>query len=228
MKFEKGNKKEPTGNLIVYCNVIGQDDVEIEDKIIVVNIVVSMLKLQGGNPVVSFPPVPLKDETELVGIISRHIDKYDIIKLPDFELPNSGKKIRNYFKKRMKELNQIALEYVSFCNNFEEKKKEETIAESLNFQMNDYISNLANLSLGFRKFKGLTKQVTLMQVENLIEKFSQKYPQFDLDNFQKALSKPGTKGEQLITLYLQKFKAISNKNYEQASYLNKQIINIEN
>ncbi|AVQ12030.1 Uncharacterized protein XB16_1700 [Leptospira santarosai] len=226
MKFEKGSEKNPTGNLIVYCNVFGENPLSPGGKIIASNVVVSFLKIGENFPVVTFPPVSLESYEELKKVISENIEKYDVIKIRDFEMPTSKEASNDYIQERMDQFNSVVIKYVEICKN------REIGGGLVNFPeeesgVREYLDALANLSLKIRRSTGIAREASLIKMDQLVENFSTKHPEFDLDNFKKALFLPGQTGEELIGLYLQKFNAISKENYEDASTLKKKIHDIE-
>ncbi|NCN08440.1 MAG: hypothetical protein GW938_01210 [Leptospira sp.] len=225
MIFEKGTKQNPTGNLILYCNVIGENPVQPGGRIIASNVVVSFLKLGDNFPVVTFPPVALPSMDELKKLIDVNLESYDIARLPDFELPENKEEANRYIQDQMERFNQVVMRYVEFCKS-KEKKPHSDIDKDIT-GVEGYIEALANLSMEFRKSTGLAKEATQMKVDRIVTKFSSNHPQYDLDNFKKALDFPGNQGDELVGLYLKKFNAISVENYEVASNLKRKIEAIE-
>ena len=223
--LEKGSKERPTGNLILYCYVIGENPFQPGSEIIASNVVVSFLKINDNFPVVTFPPVSFQSIDELKKIIYTYDDLYDLVKLPDFRMPENKELGNQYIQERMEQYNHFVMRYVELCKNREKlnSTKEESISG-----VTDYLEILTKLSTQFRTSTGLTKDTTQMKLETLIDKFSNQFPQFDLQNYWKALLFPGSKGEKLTHLYIQKFYAIYNEKYETASDLKKEIQELEN
>jgi hypothetical protein len=226
MNLEKGSKSNPTGNLIVYCNVLGENPLSPGGKIIASNVVVSFLKLEDNFPVVTFPPISLGSYDELIQMLSEHMDNYDIAKLPDFELPQDKEKANSYIQSRMENFNSLVGKYVEFCKTREKSRSRQNVESELS-GVEGYLRELTKLSMEFRNSKGLTKEVHRFQVDKLLDQFSSKHPQYDLDNFRKALAVPGQKGEDLASLYISKFNAINDEDYETASILKKKIVDLE-
>ncbi|MCZ8238537.1 MAG: hypothetical protein O9346_08165 [Leptospiraceae bacterium] len=225
MIFEKGTKQNPTGNLILYCNVIGENPVQPGGRIIASNVVVSFLKLGDNFPVVTFPPVALPSLDELKKLIDVNLEAYDIARLPDFELPENKEEANRYIQDQMERFNQVVMRYVEFCKT-KEKKPHNDIDKDIQ-GVEGYLEALANLSMEFRKSTGLAREATQLKVDRIVHKFSSNHPQYDLDNFKKALDFPGNQGDELVGLYLKKFNAISLENYEVASNLKRKIVEIE-
>lgn len=227
MIFEKGSKQNPTGNLVLYCHVIGENPVQPGGSIIASNVVVSFLKLGDNFPVVTFPPVALPKLEDLRNILDINLEAYDIVKLPDFELPDSKGSVNQYIQDQMDRFNQVVMRYVEFCKGREKRAPAISTTDLVSDGVNGYLEALANLSLEFRNSSGLAREATQLKVDRLVNSFSTDHPQYDVDNFKRALSFPGNQGEELIGLYLKKFNAISVENYEGASQLKKQIDQIE-
>ncbi|TGK18885.1 hypothetical protein EHO61_08185 [Leptospira fluminis] len=225
MKFEKGSEKNPSGNLIVYCNVVGENPLYPGGKIIASNVVVSFLRIGENFPVVTFPPVSLDSYEDLKRIISDNYDKYDVVKIKDFEMPVEQDDSNSYIKERMDHFENVVIRYVELCKNREGNSY--SPGEKEPEGVRDYLDSLANLSLKVRRSSGIAREASLLHMEKLVENFAGKHPEFDLHNFRKALEVPGQTGEELIGLYLQKFNAISYERYEDASSLNKRIQQIE-
>lgn len=188
--------------------------------------VVSFLKIGENFPVVTFPPVSLESYEELKKVISENIEKYDVIKIKDFEMPASKEASNDYIQERMDQFNSVVIKYVEICKNREVGGGQVNFPEEES-GVREYLDVLANLSLKIRRSTGIAREASLIKMDQLVENFSTKHPEFDLDNFKKALSLPGQTGEELIGLYLQKFNAISKENYEDASTLKKKIHDIE-
>lgn len=223
MIFEKGSKNNPAGNLIVYCNVNGENPLQPGGRIIASNVVVSFLKIGDNFPVVTFPPVSLDSMDELRQIISENGDLYDVIKLPDFDMPENKEKANQYIQDRMENFNSLVMKYVDLCKNKE--RNSQAIIEGDGIR--DYLDALAKLSLQFRKSSGLAREAARMKVDKLVDNFAVRHPQYDLENYKRALSYPGQKGEELAGLYLKKYTAISGEEYEKASVLKQQIQEME-
>jgi hypothetical protein len=221
--LEKGSRERPTGNLIIYCYVIGENPFQSGSEVIASNVVVSFLKINDNFPVVTFPPISFVNMDELKKILINNEDLYDLARLPDFRMPEDKEMGNQYIQNRMEQYNHFVMKYVELCKN-----REKTPAPSLKLHgADDYIDVLRKLSTEFRTSTGILKDTTQMKIENLISEFSPKFPQFDLINYQKALFFPGQKGEVLIRLYIQKYEAIQNEKYETASLLKKQINELE-
>jgi hypothetical protein len=64
--LEKGNIENPTGNLILYARVVGENPFEPDHEYIASNVVVSFLRINNSLPVVTFPPVSFKTLEEMI------------------------------------------------------------------------------------------------------------------------------------------------------------------
>lgn len=227
LDFERGSKDNPTGNLILYCNVIGENPVPPGGGIIASNVVVSALKVGDNFPVVTFPPVALPSVYELRAQLEPNIEAYDIIRLPDFELPEKQEEVNAYIQMQMERYNQVVLKYVEYCKKKHSSESKIFFQPVENLSVNDYLELLTVLSSEYRVSDGKAKESVLNKLDQVVEKFSSQHPEYDLVNFKRALRLPGNQGEKLIHLYLQKFNAISTENYEDASKLKKEIEEIE-
>ncbi|MDF3821898.1 hypothetical protein P3G55_18485 [Leptospira sp. 96542] len=224
MNFERGSKPNPTGNLIAYCHVFGENPIAPGGKIIASNVVVSFLKIGDNYPVVTFPPVALSSKEELMKILSENINLYDVVQLPDFQMPENKENANQYIQERMEQFNAMVMRYVEFCK--AKEKKNHTTAENID-QSSQPLEALASLSLEFRNTSGIAREATRLKMDRIVDYFHDNHPNLDIDNFKKALTVPGKLGDELISLYIQKFNAIQIENYETASDLRKRILEIE-
>ncbi|MCZ8343201.1 MAG: hypothetical protein O9301_09230 [Leptospira sp.] len=225
MNFERGSKPNPTGNLIAYCHVFGENPIAPGGKIIASNVVVSFLKIGDNFPVVTFPPVALASKEELMKILSDNIHLYDVVQLPDFQMPEQKDNANQYIQERMEQFNAMVMRYVEFCK-AKEKKPGNTIPENMDAS-NEPLEALASLSLEFRNTSGIAREATRLKMDRIVDYFHNNHPNLDIDNFKKALVVPGKLGDELVSLYIQKFNAIQIENYETASDLRKRILEIE-
>lgn len=225
MNFERGSKPNPTGNLIAYCHVFGENPIAPGGKIIASNVVVSFLKIGDNFPVVTFPPVALASKEELMKILSDNIHLYDVVQLPDFQMPEQKENANQYIQERMEQFNAMVMRYVEFCK-AKEKKPGNPISDHLDAS-NEPLEALASLSLEFRNTSGIAREATRLKMDRIVDYFHNNHPNLDIDNFKKALVVPGKLGDELVSLYIQKFNAIQIENYEIASDLRKRILEIE-
>ena len=224
MNLEKGNKNYPTGNVILYCNVVGQNPLQPGDRIIATNVVVSFLRTGDNLPVVTFPPVSMPNWDNLKAVLSENPELYDVIRLPDFELPENSEQENQYIQERMDQFNQVVIRYVELCKNRDKRQnpKEEPVDS-----VKSYLDALTKLSLDVRTSKGLAREATLVRVDKLVNQFTSQFPQMDAENFKKAIQVPGELGDELVGLYIRKFGAISTEDYEIAQKFQNRIREIE-
>ncbi|GBF49747.1 hypothetical protein LPTSP4_12660 [Leptospira ryugenii] len=224
MNFERGSKPNPTGNLVAYCHVFGENPIAPGGKIIASNVVVSFLKIGDNFPVVTFPPIALSSKEELMKVLSDNIHLYDVVQLPDFQMPDNKELGNQYIQERMEQFNAMVMRYVEFC-----KAKEKKMANQVEKLdgLNESLEALANLSLEYRSSSGIAREATRLKMDRIVDHFQSNHPQLDIENFKKALSFPGKLGDELVSLYIQKFNAIQIENYEDASDLRRRILAIE-
>ncbi|MDX1958752.1 MAG: hypothetical protein SFU98_09275 [Leptospiraceae bacterium] len=223
MILEKGSNSNPTGNLIVYCKVIGENPFQDGYEIIASNVIVSFLKIKDSLPVVTFPPIPFPNLEELQNSIARNNDLYDIVRLPDFIMPEGKDQTDRYIQSRMEQFNSFVLQYMELC-----KKREASASEVKEETPSGYLNALLQISAEFRSSSGLAKEIARKKVDSVMTEIANKYPQFDTANYRNALFKfPGIKGDELTSLYLKKFFAIQAEEYETASLLKQRILEME-
>jgi hypothetical protein len=222
--LEKGSTSNPTGNLIVYCKVIGENPFQSGCDIIASNVVVSFLKVNESLPVVTFPPVSYPAMEDLQKALAKNIDTYDIAKLPDFIMPEDTERGNRYLQERMEQYNSFVLRYVELCKNKDKGEMKYIPADDLNQSMNI----LMEASLQYRNSDGLAREMAKHKIENLTSEISVKNPEFDLENYKNAIyTYQGPMGDELASLYVKKFKAIRFEEYEEASQLKRKILDLE-
>ncbi len=251
LEFLKGNAEEPTGNLIVYCYVNGRNPFHPGGKIILSNVVVSFLSARTNMfPVVVFPPVSLMTDEDLDQVLE--INEFsDVIQLYDFEMPDGEDPGQNYVNERMTHFNQIVMEYVEFCRGYissrvrddfmaesreldaefalEAPREEPATATALSTLPDEEKNALENLerlmgSSGPRGEEELKADHHFRSVVRLIEA---RYPKYDIRNFLRGLKVPQSADAGLHSLYMKKFWAIYEENYEQAARIQSKINRLE-
>lgn len=221
--LEKGNIENPTGNLILYARVIGENPFEPDHEYIASNVVVSFLKINNSLPVVTFPPVSFRTLEDLHKAIQVNSDAYDIARLPDFNLPMEKERVGRYLQERMDNFNTFIARYVEYC-----KQKGMSSQKNLENDFHSYFKELLETSLMYKNSSGLTKEIAKSRVDNLVSEISLKFPTLDVENYKNAIFKySGNVGDELATLYLKKFQAIYQEDYEIASQLKKRIQELE-
>jgi hypothetical protein len=222
--LEKGSTSNPTGNLILYCKVIGENPFQSGCDIIASNVVVSFLKVNESLPVVTFPPVSYPVLEDLQKALAKNIDTYDIAKLPDFIMPEDTERGNKYLQERMEQYNNFVLRYVEFCKN----KDKGEINYSKGDDLNQSLNILMEASIDYRNSKDLAKEIAKDKIEKLIQEISNKNPEFDLENYKNAIyTFNGPIGEELASLYVKKLKTIRFEEYEEASLLKRKILDLE-
>jgi hypothetical protein len=240
MKFEIGDSRKPRGNLIIYCNVVGDNPIEIDCKIIAANVFVSYLTQNDTLPVVTFPPVPVKDKFTLINKY-KGFQGFDLCRLDDFIFPENQEKTQEYIKKRLQDFHQIINDYVELCSQFliridkrfeklrnkelplDSAKKVKTDKSDISVTWNvlDGIRYFETMTYNFRKSmdKGMSPwnqqkyQVFTQDWQN----FVRENPQYDDQNLMKFIKIPGQTASEILNLYFEKFKAIYFENYEEAN-----------
>jgi uncharacterized protein YaaR (DUF327 family) len=222
--LEKGSHSNPTGNLLVYCRVIGENPFQSGCEFIASHIVVSFLKINDNFPVVTFPPVSYRTMEDLQNALHFNSDHCDIARLPDFIMPEDKEEANKYIQERMEQYNQFVVKYVELCKNKEKNQVEEPFKEGVS----NYLSTLVEYSLQYQRSSGLSREIAKQRVDRIIEEISRKYPEFDIQNYKNALYRySGNRGEELATLYMKKFQAIHVEDYEKASILKSKIMDLE-
>jgi hypothetical protein len=222
--LEKGSLSNPTGNLVVYCKVIGENPFEAGCEYIASNVIVSYLKVGENLPVVTFPPISFPNLEDLQSVLVKYGDLYDIAKLPDFIMPTGKEASQRYLQERMEQYNQFVLRYVEFCKNREiHKEQKKKFGE-----VHDFLNELVEFSVQYRSSKGLAREIAKSKVDSLAKEISTRFPAFDMENYMNAIYRyKGQKGDELATLYLKKFHAIHHEEYEKASLLKRRIHELE-
>ncbi len=174
MKYIKGNSKSPTGILVAFSEVKGENPIEPNAKILAVQVVVSPLSAHQYNyPVVVFPVSAFSDKNHFFKIID-FIGNCDVIQLPDFQIPKNQSD-EEYLKERMKMLNEIIQDYVDHY----QRKYANTINEQ-DLAIFDYLLEIGEVNVSkttsnsskIKRKKIIEKQVdaksTLKEIEDLL------------------------------------------------------------
>jgi len=226
LQFVKGNSSAPSGNLIVFCNVVGLNPLQPDGKYIVCHVVVSFVSASQNNfPVVVFPPTSLMDSMELQKIIDLH-PYSDVVQLPDFEIP-SGHDEKEYMNDRLEQFNQGVIEYVEICrNSIQDRMKEKGDAPRLITLQTQSLPRPAqpprDEKSSLEMLEKVVKDESSMDMDTIISHFQTNYPKYDIQNLVKILELKNSP-PLLSGLYLKKFRAIFEENYEEAANLQNRI-----
>lgn len=131
--FERGDKKNPSGNLLIYTKIKGENPIEPGKQIFAANVYISILSQEENLPVVTFPPIPYKEKSEMMKHLVNQ-DNIDIIKLDDFEFPLEIDEVDGYLTRQLEYFHEAVDEYVEiYSKRFkkEEKIDEDTFLENL-------------------------------------------------------------------------------------------------
>lgn len=248
LDFVKGNADEPTGNLIVYCYVNGRNPFHAGGKIILSNVVVSFLSARNNMfPVVVFPPVSLMSEDDLDQVLE--INEFsDVIQLYDFEMPEEEEAGQNYVNERMSHFNQIVMEYVEYCRGYiGSRVRDDFFPEPQEFDADFTLEAPATLTNPNSTEENALSTIpddersTLEHLErligpefkrdanfnNVVRHIQSSYPKYDIGNFLRGIGASPAEGTGLHSLYMKKFWAIYEENYEQAARIQSKITRLE-
>lgn len=238
LQFIRGNPEQPTGNLLAFCTVEGKNPIQPEARILIANAVVSFVSAFSGNfPVVLFPPGSLFDEEELQQLIELN-DSYDVIELAEFKIPSDSDE-NTYIKERLENLNQQILEYVEMCHTHIESRFENQEGESYVSPARpqetapvarldeksalDYLQYLLiESNAHFKINEGEARE----NIQIVLEYLEKRHPQYDVRNLKPILSR-GTVDNRLPELYVRKFRAVFEEDYETAARLKDRIARME-
>ena len=220
MNFDVGDKSNPTGNLIIYCEVVGQNPVKADCKIISSNIFVSFLNIGENLPAITFPPVAYETfagfKTHL-----KVIEKYDLIKIPLFQFPDHADKAQKYINQRLQEVNEIVKDYVYICAKFaksffknltEEPDEDSTDLEKLDYLEKMTLNYLADSSSSLNDEK-------YIDFGSLFNSFIGNKPQYPLHSLMNFVQLADSRVPKLVSLLFRQSKAIYHENYEEAKTL---------
>ncbi|MCB1172008.1 MAG: hypothetical protein KDK39_00510 [Leptospiraceae bacterium] len=228
LEFVRGNPQNPSGNLIAWCKVIGVNPIESDARFIACNIVVSLLDAREQNfPVVVFPPIAVGNRYELKNIFSTRRE-YDIVRIDDYEQPGSIPESK-YIEDRLEDLNRQVVEYVELCREaFENREPWARMDVARGVRSSEVPQNISDeehtLIKLERSLADNPKPLFVHELPRILQYMQTRYPQYDAGNMLKVIEK--NDGD-LARLYLLKFKAIFNEEYEQAARLHSQIKNRE-
>ena len=226
LRFQKGSADLPSGNLLVYCRVRGPNPFHPEASMILSNIVVSFVSAPNNSfPVVIFPPGPLFNREEFQKLLSLN-EAYDVIRVPDFEIPE-GTAEDDYVKQRLEHLNQCVLEYVELCrrrvDTLLEKPPAEADITDIDSIEPDEEGALRTLTDSLdRAERGET--IAEHDLRSALQVLYT-HPQYDVAGFEAALRQPETLP--IARLYVQKYRAVREEQYEEAAGLKARIEELE-
>lgn len=221
LEFIKGSKEQPSGNLIAWCRVFGTNPVQEGAEFIVCNIMVSFLDAHEQNfPVVVFPPIGADDSEDLNKLCNVRPD-YDIIQLPDFEIPDKMKE-GEYIEERLEDLNQIVVDYVEMCRDtykFDGTQITTKKGKSKRISRNSLISD-EEKTLNRLEETLSSPDKSHHELPGVLNYIQKTYPRYDVQNLKKVLK---NRNPDLNELYIRKFRAIFHEEYEEAANLQKEI-----
>ena len=247
MKLERGNIKKPSGNLLVYCHVRGENPVEPEATIIASNVFVSFLTQNDTLPVITFPPVGIESENQLKAKITE-FPNVDILKLPNFEMPDDPMQAQDYIQTRLQDFHEIVNEYVEYCSQFllkiedSAEKPKNPPALPAGAADEDGMPPTSNALDGIRYLETMAQKIRRElkadafhtaqdeQYRNFSKawkEFALENPQYDFQNLVKFLKIKADKAGTIVELYFKKFRAIYFENYEEANEIKGQIAELE-
>ncbi|MCB1170770.1 MAG: hypothetical protein KDK25_10565 [Leptospiraceae bacterium] len=230
LDFVKGDPKAPTGNMIAFCQVIGKNPLETEGTIIAIHVVVSNISARENSfPVVVFPPVSLKSESELSRVIAFQ-DRCDVVRLEDFQIPSEDQE-QEYMNDRLEQFNDLVRDYVDLYQRYHEK-----LSPGLKEDLKLLTGPSATPSEG--KSESVDgEEATLKKLQDLlktgagpgdfspvIRHIEKNFPQYDIQNFEKSIHQDQT---EIASLYIKKFFAIHEERYEAAALFQARIVQME-
>lgn len=222
MILRKGDIDNLTGNVIVYWDVLGENMIAPGFGIFAINFTVSSLPLNNKLLTATFPPIPFKDLDELIDKLS-HI-QCDIIYGGELKFPTSQKGFSQFYKNELDKYNKIIEEYAEI---YKEKFNSslDTLSERDKLYLLRKMSKKIRIEMdrGFKNEKLYAKKKIIRLIKNL-----ENNDKYDVSKFRNVLFKPGEIGDKLVSLYINKFIAIYNENYEDAIQLKNKISNLEN
>ncbi len=221
MILRRGDIENLTGNAVVYWDVIGSNSIAPDHDVFAINFVVSSLPLDKKLLTATFPPIPYKSHEDLFEKLATVY--CDIIYGGLLEFPPDQETLNKFYKNEFEKYNKVIEEYV------------EAYKEKFNFLL-ERLSEIEKLKL-------LQKMVPKARVElnetvnekkndfttktmELIEDF-QNDNKYDMYKLKELLFMPGKVGDLLVNLYIKKFLAIYNEEYENASRLKHKITKLQ-
>ena len=225
MKFVKGNKNQPSGNLLIFCHVIGQNPIAQDARIIAANIFVSFLTKDDNLPAITFPPVAFKDEVEFNAFASRH-PEYDVVQIDTFQFPPDPEKAQEYVNERLQKVNDLVKEYVEFCGAFLLNQPVEAEPEELTDVLEKirYIEQVAEEAIDEpEKLQEKNRYETFLKFFDLFVKV---HPQYPIHNRVNYMHRKDDESRKLVSLFIQQSKAIYFEDYEEAKNLQNEIADL--
>lgn len=227
LKFQLGDPAQPTGNLLVYCLVQGENPIQSGDQVLACHVAVSFVGAQDSNfPVVIFPPISAADLNELEALAARD-DRLDIVATEDYVAPSEDER-EDYMRRRMEQLNELVLAYVELCRNRFEKQSPAPTQRRLSRppappalpepQIPDTEGRL--IEELEKALSSPAEQSLKRELDRVLRNATRRFPQFDTDNLLRDVERGG---RPLAELYLEKFRAIVAERYEEAATIQTRI-----
>jgi hypothetical protein len=223
MKFEYGDRGNPTGNAIIYWHLKGNREVFDNAEIIASNFVISPLQYKNETLMVNFPPVLINSHTELLAIAQKNA--IDLIRGEDIVVPAEVKDFYKFYKKQIKKYNGILQQYLLA---YKEKNSVNVSMMSLPELITQADSAMRRVRRMVRKGDGQDQiRDEIGKLRELQHYFDIEMKGFDLRRIIRVLDRPDLNIDQLVDLYKQKFLAIFLEDYEKASALKEEIRKLE-
>ena len=231
MIFDYGDKKNPTGNAIIYWIIKGDNPHFSKGEIIATNFVISPLQFNEETLMVNFPPVIVKSFEELLHIAEIH--NVDLIRGGELYIPKNISDIHNFYKKQIEKYNGLMQEYlIAFKEKLKKDRDNESIPHLINKAhklMEEIRKEVKSKEPGdkpgdkFAKIEDRKKELRIIE-----EKLNRQMKGFNFSRIIYLIDRPEEVVDHLVELYHQKFLAIFLEDYEKAGVLKEMINEIEN
>jgi hypothetical protein len=227
LEFYRGNPDDPSGSLLFYCRVKGQNPFSPDAKMLVCHVVVSYLGIRSNNfPVVVFPPSALPSEQDFFELLALD-ESSDVVRLEDYEIPE-GKPEQEYMNERLERFNDRVYEYVEIYRKRLDRRLKKSSKQPALPLFPDQPLLIAPPPLDESTALDTIERVIkhdFSDPESLqiaINFLHETHPELDLANLASAV---GARDPRLSALYLDKFRAILSEKYEDAARIQVQIRN---
>jgi len=224
--FIRGDQHAPTGVLVAFAEVRGQNPLDPDGKFIAVHVSVSALSAHISHyPVVVFPPSSFRSRHDLDQVVE-FIGNVDLIELEPFD-DSTGASEDEYLQSRMDDFNRIVQEYVDlFQKRYSVMAKEAGIDLTSYSSITEILGDGEDMPLDLRSSLNelenlLEKKATIDQYRSVIGYIRSHHPELDVWNFEQLVRSSKL---EVAALYVKKFKAIAEERYEAAAFYQNRIL----
>lgn len=220
MELVKGNSENLMGNAVVYWDVVGDNIISPESKIIAMNFVISAIPMDNKLFTATFPPVTFIDYEDFMSKLVNV--NCDIIYGGKVTFPPKEIDFKKFIKRESARYNKIIEEYTEKYKvkfDFNPSK----LSEKEQLYLLDDLSKKIRSAVKEGKYIDGDTDSKPNKILKLVRSIKNNYKKYDIDSLINILYLPGNDIDNLTKLYTKKYLSIYYEDYEKASDLTKNI-----